>query len=57
MKTAGVFIHLMKAFDTIDHIILIKKLSHYDVRGTGLNWIENYLDHREPICNVQRNQI
>ena len=45
--TVGVFIDLKKAFDTIDHQLLIKKLYFYGVRGTGLNWIESYLTNRQ----------
>ena len=47
-----VFIDLKKAFDTVDHDILCKKLELYGVQLRELSWFRSYLSNRTQFCRV-----
>ena len=45
--TLATFIDLRKAFDTINHKVLLRKLEHIGIRGKMLSWCASYLENRE----------
>ena len=50
--SCAVFINLKKAFDTVDHSILLKKLYIYGVRGILNDWFKSYLLNRTQITEI-----
>ena len=49
----GVFIDLSKAFDTVDHNILLEKLSMYGVKENNLKWFHSYLSNWKQYIEFQ----
>ena len=45
------FLDLRKAFDTVDHEIIIKKLWKYDMRGNTGRWFQSCLEQRKQYCS------
>ena len=50
----GIFIDLRKAFDMVNHKILLTKLEHYGVRGNMLHWFQSYLSNQKQYVSINR---
>ena len=47
----GIFIDLKKAFDTVNHKVLLQKLEHYGIRDKSFLWFKSYLtDRKQYVC-------
>ena len=49
----ALFFNLSKAFDTLNHNILVKKLDRYGIWGVAKYWLINYLSNRKIRCKIQ----
>ena len=51
----GVSVNLKKAFDAIDHNILVRKLDYFGIKGIANKWFCSYLKKRKQFVSVQNN--
>lgn len=53
----GISLDFSKAYDCINHEMLLIKLEKYGVRGASLNWLKSYLSNRKQFVNINTNGI
>ena len=52
LVTGTAFIDMRKAFDSVDHELLINKLELYGLKNTGLHWSQSYLSDRKQVVSI-----
>ena len=57
LYTCGVYLDLQKAFDTVNHEILLEKLKYYGIKETSYNWFKSYLCERLQYTQIKDNEL
>jgi hypothetical protein len=52
MNPSGIFLDLTKAYDVLNHKVLLSKLNSYGIRGVANLWFESYLSHRKQCAEI-----
>ena len=55
--TRGVFFDLLKAFDTVDHVLLVEKLKTIGASSQVVKWFASYLESRYQVTSVENCQL
>ena len=53
LKVGALFMDLSKAFDTLDHSLLLAKLSAYGFHNNSLSFVQSYLTNRIQRCKIE----
>jgi hypothetical protein len=54
VHTIGIFVDLTKAYDVLNHKLLLEKLSSYGIRGSTNAWFRSYLTNRRQFIEINQ---